>query len=52
MLQNQSIIPDIKAIIDTSRENAIRVVDNERTVIAFSLEVSIIAFISGIMDWF
>ncbi|MFB3388693.1 YhcG family protein [Flavobacterium sp. LAR06] len=31
MLQNQSVIPDIKAIIATSRENAIRAVDNERT---------------------
>ncbi|MCD0468736.1 YhcG family protein [Flavobacterium sp. JAS] len=31
MLQNQSIIPDIKAIIATSKERAIRAVDNERT---------------------
>lgn len=32
MLQNQSIIPDIKAIINSSRENAIRAVDNQRTL--------------------
>ncbi|MFH7018685.1 YhcG family protein [Flavobacterium sp. FlaQc-47] len=31
MLQNQSIIPDIKAIIASSRENAIKAVDSERT---------------------
>ncbi|MNQ79619.1 hypothetical protein D3C85_945700 [compost metagenome] len=32
MLQNQSIIPDIKAIIATAQDNAIRKVDNERTL--------------------
>jgi predicted nuclease of restriction endonuclease-like (RecB) superfamily len=32
MLQNQTIIPDIKAIIATARDKAIRVVDNERTL--------------------
>lgn len=32
MLKNHSIIPDIKAIIETSKERAIRSVDNERTM--------------------
>ena len=31
MLQNQSIIPDIKAIIAASKDKAIKAVDNERT---------------------
>jgi len=37
MLQNQSIIPDIKAIIATSKENAIRAVDNERTIMYWTI---------------
>lgn len=37
MLQNQSIIPDIKAIIASSRENAIRAVDNERTIMYWTI---------------
>ena len=37
MLQNQSIIPDIKAIIATSRESAIRAVDNERTIMYWNI---------------
>ncbi|SDZ59256.1 Protein of unknown function [Flavobacterium aquidurense] len=37
MLQNQSIIPDIKAIIATSKESAIRAVDNERTRMYWSI---------------
>ncbi|WP_158728658.1 MULTISPECIES: YhcG family protein [unclassified Flavobacterium] len=32
MLQNQSVIPDIKAIIAASKDRAIRAVDNERTL--------------------
>ena len=32
MLQNQSVIPDIKAIIAASKGKAIRAVDNERTL--------------------
>ena len=32
MLQNQSVIPDIKAIIAASKDKAIKVVDNERTL--------------------
>jgi hypothetical protein len=32
MLKNHSIIPDIKTIIETSKERAIRAVDNERTM--------------------
>ena len=32
MLQNQSVIPDIKAIITASKDKAIRAVDNERTL--------------------
>ena len=31
MLQNQSVIPDIKAIIAASKDKAIKAVDNERT---------------------
>ena len=31
MLQNQSLIPDIKAIIATSKDKAVKAVDNERT---------------------
>ena len=37
MLQNQSIIPDIKAIIANSRDNAIRAVDNERTLMYWTI---------------
>ena len=37
MLQNQSLIPDIKAIIETSKERAIRTVDNERTTMYWSI---------------
>lgn len=37
MLQNQSIIPDIKAIIATSKESAIRAVDNERTIMYWNI---------------
>lgn len=37
MIQNLSIIPDIKAIIDTSRDNAIRAVDNERTIMYWNI---------------
>lgn len=32
MIQNQSIIPDIKAIIASAKDKAIRAVDNERTL--------------------
>jgi hypothetical protein len=32
MIQNQSIIPDIKAIIANAKDKAIRAVDNERTL--------------------
>lgn len=32
MLQNQSVIPDIKAIIAASKDKAIKAVDNERTL--------------------
>ena len=32
MLQNQTVIPDIKAIIAASKDKAIRAVDNERTL--------------------
>ena len=32
MLQNQSVIPDIKAIIAASKDKAIRAVDTERTL--------------------
>lgn len=31
MLQNQSLVPDIKAIIATSKDKAVKAVDNERT---------------------
>lgn len=37
MLQNQSLIPDIKAIISTSKERAIRAVDNKRTIMYWSI---------------
>ena len=37
MLKNHSIIPDIKAIIETSKERAIRAVDNERTMMYWSI---------------
>ncbi|WP_316634057.1 PDDEXK nuclease domain-containing protein [uncultured Flavobacterium sp.] len=37
MLQNQSIIPDIKAIIANSKERAIRAVDNERTIMYWTI---------------
>ena len=32
MLQNQSIIPDLKAIIATAKDKAVKAVDNERTI--------------------
>ena len=32
MLQNQSLIPDIKAIIADAKDTAIRAVDNQRTL--------------------
>ena len=37
MLQNQSIIPDIKAIITTAQDKAIRAVDNERTIMYWTI---------------
>lgn len=37
MLQNQSIIPDIKEIIAASRDSAIRAVDNERTLMYWTI---------------
>lgn len=37
MIQNQSIIPDIKAIITTAQDKAIRAVDNERTVMYWTI---------------
>ncbi len=37
MLQNETIIPDIKAIIDTAQEKAIRAVDNERTLMYWTI---------------
>lgn len=37
MLQNQSIIPDIKAIIATAQDKAIRAVDNERTIMYWTI---------------
>jgi predicted nuclease of restriction endonuclease-like (RecB) superfamily len=37
MLQNQSIIPDIKAIIATAQDRAIRAVDNERTLMYWTI---------------
>jgi predicted nuclease of restriction endonuclease-like (RecB) superfamily len=37
MLQNQSIVPDIKAIIATAQDKAIKAVDNERTVMYWTI---------------
>lgn len=37
MIQNQSIIPDIKAIITIAQDKAIRAVDNERTVMYWTI---------------
>lgn len=37
MLQNQSVIPDIKAIIATAQDKAIRAVDNERTLMYWTI---------------
>ena len=37
MLQNQSIIPDIKAIIATAKDNAVKAVDNERTIMYWNI---------------
>ena len=37
MLQNQSLIPDIKAIIATAKDKAVKVVDNERTIMYWSI---------------
>ncbi|MBY0481162.1 MAG: PDDEXK nuclease domain-containing protein [Chitinophagaceae bacterium] len=37
MLINQSIIPDIKLIITTARDKAIRAVDNERTIMHWQI---------------
>lgn len=37
MLQNQTIIPDIKAIIATAQDKAIRAVDNERTLMYWTI---------------
>jgi DNA-binding XRE family transcriptional regulator len=37
MLQNQSLIPDIKAIIDTAKDKAVKAVDNERTIMYWSI---------------
>ncbi|MNK85544.1 hypothetical protein D3C87_1054290 [compost metagenome] len=37
MLENHSIIPDIKAIIETSKERAVRAVDNERTLMYWTI---------------
>ena len=37
MLQNQSIIPDIKAIIATAKDNAVKAVDNERTTMYWNI---------------
>ncbi|UFH34934.1 PDDEXK nuclease domain-containing protein [Flavobacterium acetivorans] len=37
MLQNQSLIPDIKAIIATAKDKAIRAVDNERTLMYWNI---------------
>ncbi|MDP2387977.1 MAG: PDDEXK nuclease domain-containing protein [Bacteroidota bacterium] len=37
MLVSQSIVPDIKAIIAISRDKAIRVVDNERTLMYWNI---------------
>jgi predicted nuclease of restriction endonuclease-like (RecB) superfamily len=37
MLVNQSIIPDIKTIIATAKDKAIRAVDNERTIMYWNI---------------
>ncbi|MFC6877704.1 YhcG family protein [Flavobacterium myungsuense] len=37
MLQNQSIIPDIKAIIATAKDKAVKAVDNERTIMYWNI---------------
>jgi len=37
MLQNQSLIPDIKAIIATSKDIAIKAVDSERTIMYWNI---------------
>lgn len=37
MLQNQSLVPDIKLIIANSRDKAIRAVDNERTLMYWNI---------------
>jgi predicted nuclease of restriction endonuclease-like (RecB) superfamily len=37
MLQNQTIIPDIKAIIAIAQDKAIRAVDNERTIMYWAI---------------
>jgi hypothetical protein len=37
MLQNQSIIPDIKAIIATAKYKAVKAVDNERTIMYWNI---------------
>ena len=37
MLQYQSLIPDIKAIIATSKDKAVKAVDNERTIMYWNI---------------
>jgi hypothetical protein len=37
MTVNQSIIPDIKALISTAKEKAIRAVDTERTLLYWNI---------------
>ena len=37
MIQNHSIIPDIKAIIANAKDKAIRAVDNERTIMYWQI---------------
>ena len=37
MLQNQSLVPDIKAIIATSKDKAVKAVDNERTIMYWNI---------------
>jgi predicted nuclease of restriction endonuclease-like (RecB) superfamily len=37
MIQNQSIIPDIKAIIANAKDKAVRAVDNERTIMYWQI---------------
>lgn len=37
MLQNQSLIPDIKAIIASSKDRAIKAVDSERTIMYWNI---------------